>query len=77
MTPFLRQYLQLVSISIVVSGGLFFCDRTHAQNNSRLSVIANNSVPVDSISKSELKALFMGDKKKWSLNMLVVPVYLD
>lgn len=44
------------------------------QSNAQIAVIANKSVPVDTISKEELLDFYIGDIKEWKNNQPVVLV---
>ena len=48
-----------------------------SQANADYFIIANNSVGINTINKSEVKSIFLGRKKLWANGSVISPCYLS
>jgi ABC-type phosphate transport system substrate-binding protein len=61
------------SISIIIIFLLIFCYTPFAAD-SGITIIVNKEVRSETLSKNDIKGIFLGNKKTWDNNLVIVPV---
>lgn len=73
---FLNRLSLIAIFSSLLALSLYFVERAQAAAGEHIVVIVNAANPVDNVSVSELKKLWLSDKSHWDSGKAVAPVML-
>ncbi|MBU0995043.1 MAG: substrate-binding domain-containing protein [Proteobacteria bacterium] len=62
--------------SLLIAACIFWYVISIAIASDKIYIIANTSVPVNALSETELRDIYIGKEKKWGPNLKIVPVIM-
>lgn len=72
----MKTVTRFISIPIIIVALSTLGQEASAENPNDILIIANLTVPVDSLNRDDLKQIFLGQRTKWPGGQIIIPLHV-